>query len=81
MKKIRMENRRQVMRRQGGAILTNFWPPMTCIFSSAWLHGFASFSFDEDWSLQSNVGKLFSELKLVTDNLLFNVDEYDTHLG
>ena len=33
---------------------------------------------DDDWSIQSKHSKLFSELKLVTDNLLFI---YNTEVG
>ena len=66
--------------REGGAILTNLWPPMTCILSSAWLWiaMFIHTSFTSALMMTEtfgrNIGKLFSELKLITGNL-FNYAE------
>ena len=47
---------------------------MTCILSSAWLqidafvHTLFTFALMMTGAFSQNVGKLFSELKLVTDN-------------
>ena len=66
--------------REGEAILTDLWPPMTCILSSAWLWNsnvyshFFHFRPDDDWTFGWNIGKLFPELKLVTGNF-FNYAE------
>ena len=63
--------------RERGAILTNLWLLVMCIFSSAWLqkknvclHLFI-FALMMTGAFSQNIDKSFSKLKLVTDNLLF----------
>ena len=52
--------------REGGAILTNLWPPMTCILSSAWQCLFTLHHFhpDDDEAFCWNVWKFFLQTQV-----------------